>query len=152
MAQVTFDNTVGGDGSTVSDDSNASTGLANGGFRTRLVPAFSQIVAIAVFVKNKALEALGYRNDAEGFASAANDARVAAEAAAAVAGGAAAFVDSNPIVKGSVDATKRMRIEVDGNVPTGTTRVLTAPSADGTIATTDQLLTLAQQHALASSF
>lgn len=135
MAQVTFDPVVGGDGSTVSDDSSLTTGLANGGFRTRLVPAFGQIVAIAVFVKNKALETLGYRNAAEGFAGAANDARVAAEAAAAVAGSAAAFVDTNPIVKGSADPTRQMRVEVDGNVQAGTTRVVNAPPDDGTMAT-----------------
>ena len=47
MASVTFPASVGGNGSTVSDDSNATTGLANGGHRTRFVPALSQVVAIA---------------------------------------------------------------------------------------------------------
>ena len=47
------------------------------------------------------------------------------------AGGA--IVDTNPIVKGSVDATKQMRFEVDG-LTTGTTRVITIPNADITIA------------------
>jgi hypothetical protein len=47
MASVTFPVTVGGNGSTVSDDSNASTGLANGGHRTRFVPALQQMVAVA---------------------------------------------------------------------------------------------------------
>lgn len=58
-----------------------------------------------------------------------------AAASAAVAAGAAAFVDTNPIVKGSGDATKQVRIEVDTNVPTGTTVVLTAPGTDGTLVT-----------------
>ena len=44
-----------------------------------------------------------------------------------------AIVDTNPIVKGSVDATKQMRFEVDG-LTTGTTRVITVPNADITIA------------------
>ena len=47
MASVTFPANVGGNGSTVSDDSNASTGLANGGHRTRFVPALQQMVAVA---------------------------------------------------------------------------------------------------------
>lgn len=47
MASVTFPVTVGGNGSTVSDDSNATTGLANGGHRTRFVPALQQMVAVA---------------------------------------------------------------------------------------------------------
>lgn len=56
MASVTFGSAVGGDGSTVSDDANPTTGLANGGHRTRFVPALAQIVAIAqVVLQNTAL-------------------------------------------------------------------------------------------------
>ena len=44
MASVTFPTSLGGDGSTVTDDANPSTGLANGGHRTRFVPALSQTV------------------------------------------------------------------------------------------------------------
>lgn len=47
MASVTFPVAVGGDGSTYTDDANASTGLANGGHRTRLVPMLAQVVAMA---------------------------------------------------------------------------------------------------------
>jgi hypothetical protein len=47
MASVTFPVNIGGNGSTVTDDSNTSTGLANGGHRTRFVPALSQMVAVA---------------------------------------------------------------------------------------------------------
>lgn len=43
-------------------------------------------------------------------------------------------VDTTAIVKGSADATKLLRFEVDG-FTTGTTRVLTPPNFDGTIAT-----------------
>ncbi|MFD1189759.1 hypothetical protein [Phenylobacterium conjunctum] len=57
MASVYFDPAVGGDGSTVTDDSNASTGLDNGGHRTRFVPALAQIVAIAANVVTKAAAA-----------------------------------------------------------------------------------------------
>jgi len=44
---VTFPTSLGGDGSTVTDDDNASTGLGNGGHRTRFVPAMGQVVAVA---------------------------------------------------------------------------------------------------------
>lgn len=54
MASVTFPVSVGGDGSTVTDDSNASTGLANGGHRTRFVPALAQVVAVAEYVVDTA--------------------------------------------------------------------------------------------------
>jgi hypothetical protein len=47
MASVYFDPAVGGNGTTVTDDSNPTTGLANGGHRTRFVPALSQTVAVA---------------------------------------------------------------------------------------------------------
>lgn len=47
MASVTFSVSVGGDGSTVTDDENATTGLAAGGHRTRFVPCLSQTVAVA---------------------------------------------------------------------------------------------------------
>jgi hypothetical protein len=57
MASVYFDPAVGGNGSTVSDDSNPSTGLANGGHRTRFVPALSQTVAVAANTVTKAQEA-----------------------------------------------------------------------------------------------
>ncbi len=50
MSSVTFPIGVGGDGSTVTDDSNTSTGLANGGHRTRFVPALTQVVNIANYV------------------------------------------------------------------------------------------------------
>lgn len=42
------------------------------------------------------------------------------------------FIDSNYIVRGSSDPTKKLRIEVDG-LTTATTRVITMPDADVTI-------------------
>lgn len=42
--------------------------------------------------------------------------------------------DGTAIVKGSADATKLLRFEMDTDVATGTTRVLTIPSSDATIA------------------
>lgn len=50
---VTFPVALGGDGSTVTDDANPDTGLANDGHLRRLIPAFSQTIKIA----GKAVEA-----------------------------------------------------------------------------------------------
>lgn len=58
MASVTFPASVGGDGSTVTDDNNASTGLGANGHRTRFVPALAQIVAIAAYIVNICTAAL----------------------------------------------------------------------------------------------
>lgn len=65
----------------------------------------------------------------------------AAAASAAVAASAAAFLDTNPVVKGSADATKQVRFEVDG-LTTATTRVLTVPDADLTLVGTGTAQTL----------
>lgn len=65
----------------------------------------------------------------------------AAAASAAVAASAAAFADTSPVVKGSADATKQIRFEVDG-LTTATTRVLTVPDADLTLVGVDTAQTL----------
>lgn len=57
MSSVYFDPALGGDGTTVTDDADPSTGLAQGGHRTRFVPALAQTVAVAGFVLTKANEA-----------------------------------------------------------------------------------------------
>jgi hypothetical protein len=54
---VTFSTAIGGDGSTVTDDDNATTGLRDGGWRTRFVPCFTNQVSIANYVVTKAGEA-----------------------------------------------------------------------------------------------
>ncbi len=84
---VTFSTTVGGDGSTVTDDSNATTGLANGGFRVRLLPMFTQIIAIANFVLGKANAAATSATNA---ATSETNAGVSASAAASSASSASA--------------------------------------------------------------
>lgn len=57
MTSVTFPTSLGGDGSTVTDDSNATTGLGNGGFRTRLLPTFTNTINIAQTAVNAAVSA-----------------------------------------------------------------------------------------------
>lgn len=69
MASVTFSVSVGGDGSTVTDDSNTSTGLANGGHRTRFVPALAQVVAVASNTVTQATSALASANSASASAA-----------------------------------------------------------------------------------
>lgn len=64
MASVTFPPAVGGDGSTVTDDANVTTGLANGGHRARFVPALAQLVAVAANAVASAAAALASKNDA----------------------------------------------------------------------------------------
>jgi hypothetical protein len=59
MSSVTFSTSVGGDDSTVTDDNNATTGLREGGWKTRFVPCFTQQVAVANYVVNTALTVLG---------------------------------------------------------------------------------------------
>ena len=64
MASVTFPPAIGGDGSTVTDDANPSTGLANGGHRLRFVPALAQLVAVAANAVASAAAALASKNSA----------------------------------------------------------------------------------------
>lgn len=54
MTSVTFPPEVGGNGLTVTDDANPTTGLANGGHRARFVPALGQVVAVAQYVVDTA--------------------------------------------------------------------------------------------------
>jgi hypothetical protein len=71
MSSVTFDVAVGGDGSTVTDDNNATTGLREGGWKTRFVPCFTQQVAVANYIVTKAGEASTSASSASSSATAA---------------------------------------------------------------------------------
>jgi len=73
VSSVTFSPSVGGDGSTVTDDSNATTGLDGGGHRTRFVPALAQVVAVAANTVTKAGEASASAGAAASSASSAAD-------------------------------------------------------------------------------
>ena len=80
MSSVTFSTTVGGDGSTVTDDDNATTGLGNGGALIRLVPMMQQVVNVASYVVSVG----GGAND-DAVAAAASAVAAAASAVAAAA-------------------------------------------------------------------
>ena len=71
MSSVTFSTGVGGDGSTVTDDNNATTGLREGGWKTRFVPCFTQQVAVANYIVTKAGEASASATNASASATAA---------------------------------------------------------------------------------
>ncbi|WP_016854798.1 phage head spike fiber domain-containing protein [Halomonas smyrnensis] len=58
---VTFPTALGGDGSTVTDDADPTTGLANGGHRLRFVPALSQAVIMSQTAASKAAAAAADR-------------------------------------------------------------------------------------------
>ena len=64
MSSVYFDPLVGGDGSIVTDDDNATTGLMNGGATIRLVPMIQQVVNVANYVLTKAAQVLSNTNTA----------------------------------------------------------------------------------------
>lgn len=95
MSSVTFNTSVGGDGTTVTDDSNPTTGLAAGGHRYRFVPALSNVVAIASFIVARAQDALAsatsalasantaliYSNASSASSTSASQAKTAAETA-----------------------------------------------------------------------
>lgn len=88
MSSVYFDPALGGDGTTVTDDGNPSTGLANGGHRTRFVPAMANVIGVATFVQTKAAQAAAdastattKASDASGYASAASGSAASAAAA-----------------------------------------------------------------------
>ena len=52
-------------GNTYTDDSNPSTGMANGGHRTRFIPALSDMLTETQNAADSAVEAAGYATDAE---------------------------------------------------------------------------------------
>lgn len=78
MSSVTFPTDLGGDGSTVTDDNNPTTGLDDGGHIYRFVPALAQAVVMARTAADKAAIA-------KASADSAVEARLLAEAAAAEA-------------------------------------------------------------------
>jgi hypothetical protein len=83
MPSVTFETDVGGDGTTVTDDGNATTGLAQDGHRLRFVPALSQFVTVADWVRVKALQT---NSDASASAASSNSASGFADNSSASAG------------------------------------------------------------------
>lgn len=90
MAIVTFPIELGGNGLVVSDDTDPVTGLRNGGYLTRFVPALQQTVAVAGFVVGLANDAANSEAAASGFATAASGS--ASSAAGSAASAASSFL------------------------------------------------------------
>lgn len=128
MSEFFADPAVDGDNSRTTDDDNPTTGLGNGGFWTRLVPMFRNVVAIANFVREKAV-------DVAQQSQVASNAAVTAVNAANSATAKATIMDTNAIVQGAVDGSKLLRIDVSTLIPANTTTVLQAPATGGVIAT-----------------
>lgn len=84
MTSVTFSSDVGGDNVTIDDSDSATTGLANGGHRTRFMIALAQFLKVSAWVKATAQTVLGYRDAAQTAASQAQTYAGAAQAAAGV--------------------------------------------------------------------
>jgi len=95
MGSVTFSTTVGGDGSTVTDDDNATTGLRNGGWRTRFVPALTQEVAVAGNAVASATAALASKNAAASSATAAAGSSTASASSATSAAASATAANNS---------------------------------------------------------
>ena len=89
MASVTFPPELGGDGSTITDDDNPSTGLENDGHRERFVPALKNAVAVVGNAKDSAAQARTDRLTATSAAAQAVGAKTTAETAAQTATDAA---------------------------------------------------------------
>ena len=95
MAGVWFDPAVGGDGSTVTDDAHPATGLQNYGWVVRFVPALTQQVAVAAWMKDWTLvQKTAIDASATAAGTSATDAAASAQAAANSAGAASASATS----------------------------------------------------------
>lgn len=131
MASVTFPPALGGDGSTVTDDANATTGLANGGHRTRFVPALSQVVAVANGAVTQSTTQVGLATTQAG--NAAGSATLASQWASTV----------NALVAATDYSSKEWAIGT--TVPGGSAKTWaqTALNAPGTWATSLSTLTVA---------
>jgi hypothetical protein len=86
-------------------------------------------------------------NQADGFTVTSGGAGIAT---VGFSGGVAPFVDTTSIVKGSGDATKLLRFEVDG-FTTATTRVATPPNQDFTMAGLNVVETFTSQQTFSGS-
>ncbi|MDR3382317.1 tail fiber domain-containing protein [Cupriavidus basilensis] len=84
MTSVTFTPDVGGDNVTIDDSDSATTGLGNGGHRTRFMIALAQFMKVVLWVKTTAALVLGYRDAAATSASQAQTFAGAAQAAAGI--------------------------------------------------------------------
>lgn len=111
---VTFPISLGGDGSTTTDDSNATTGLGAGGHRTRLLPVFSQGVIMAQTSVTQAAAALASATAA------------AASAASAVSSPASSSTSTTSLTIGT--GTQSLTIQTGKTMPVGSFQLISRTS------------------------
>ncbi|MCP3023258.1 tail fiber domain-containing protein [Cupriavidus basilensis] len=99
---VTYPANIGGDNITIDDSDSTTTGLGNGGHRTRFMIAMAQFVKVADWVRATAQTVLGYRDAA---ATSASQAQIYAAAAQASAGAPALAGNANKILAVNSGAT-----------------------------------------------
>lgn len=120
MTSVTFTPDVGGDDITIDDSDSATTGLANGGHRTRFMIALQQMMKVAQWVKGTATTVLSYRDAAATSASQAQNFAAAAQAAAgapAIVGKANKYLRVNPTETGVLwDDQKDWTAEIEAAI------------------------------------
>jgi hypothetical protein len=118
MSSVTFPPSLGGDGSTVSDDTNPTTGLANGGHRTRFIPALAQTVIMAQTAVDSAQESVD------------SAAAAAASAASALAAPGTNATSVTPLTVGT--GSKSLTIQTGKSIVVGMVLQIARTSAPST--------------------
>ena len=129
MASVTFPPALGGDGSTVTDDDNPTTGLANGGHRTRFVPSLAQMVAVAGGGVSQATAQVAAAT-AQANASAASASAAAASAASAVNSPGTNATSTSSVAIGT--GSKTLTVQTGKNFVVGQPVMVARTSAAGT--------------------
>jgi len=121
MSSVTFPTAIGGDGSTVTDDDNATTGLRNGGWRTRFIPCFTNLVNIANYVVTYTASTTAFATPPPIGSTTPNTGaftRVTVTGSTAPANGT--YLPGTNILGFATNSTERVRIDSSGNVGIGT--------------------------------
>jgi len=121
MSSVTFPTAIGGDGSTVTDDDNATTGLRNGGWRTRFIPCFTNLVNIANYIVSYTAQTSTFAAPPPMGSTTPNTGaftRVTVTGSTAPANGL--YLPATNALGFATNSTERVRIDSSGNVGIGT--------------------------------
>ena len=122
MSSVTFPTAIGGDGSTVTDDDNATTGLRNGGWRTRFIPCFTNLVNIADYIVSYTAQTSTFAEPPPMGSTTPNTGaftRVTVTGSTAPANGL--YLPATNALGFATNSTERVRIDSSGNLGLGVT-------------------------------
>lgn len=136
MSSVTFPTAIGGDGSTVTDDDNATTGLRNGGWRTRFIPCFTNLVNIADYVVTYTASTTAFATPPPIGSTTPNTGaftRVTVTGSTAPANGI--YLPGTNSLGFATNSSERVRIDASGNVGIGTSSPAYKFDVNGTIRT-----------------